>query len=59
MAEIMAIETQCLGKVQACKIKKVKGVNIKTNFKTLTEERDWLFNRYYALQCIYDRKYKS
>lgn len=40
-------------------ISKSNGIEVKTNFKSLNEEQDWLFKRYYYLQILYDDKYKK
>ena len=46
-------------KIQNYSISEKAGIKIKTNFKTLVEERDWLFKRHYYLQIFYDDKYKK
>lgn len=46
-------------KIKNYRIMDEEGLEIKTNFRNLREERDWLFKRHYHLQIIYDRKFKE
>lgn len=46
-------------KINNYDIQVLDGVKIKTDFKTIEEERDWLFKKHFSFQILYDRKFKS